>query len=82
MTDNKLSILKQIREVEKSIRDAVRSKKTLMGQLKDNLSDKLDKIKENVSDLKDEKKINAATEKKLKKILENIKSQLDVDLDD
>ena len=82
MPDNKLSVLKQIRGIEKSIRDAVKSKKILMGQLKDSLSDKINKINEKIDDLKDEEKIDAATNKELKEIIKGAKSQLDMDLDD
>lgn len=82
MADSRSSVLKQIRGMEKAVKDAVKSKKVLMGQLKDNLSDKLDKLNEKVDNLKDAKQIDSAINRELKDALKTVKSQLDVDLDD
>jgi len=53
MADSEKTILSQLRKIEKSISSAVKSKKILMGQLKDNLSDKLDGVGDKIDDLND-----------------------------
>lgn len=82
MTEGKLRILKQIEGIEKAVKEAVKSKRILIGNVKDNLSDKLDKVSDQIDNLKDDEKINAAEEKELKRAVRGVKSQLDVDLND
>lgn len=82
MTEGKLRILKQIEGIEKAVKEAVKSKRILIGNVKDDLSDKLDKVSDQIDNLKDDEKINAAEEKELKRAVRGVKSQLDVDLND
>ena len=79
---NEKTITKQLKKVEKATAEAIKSKKILVGQLKDNLSDKLDAISDQVDDLKDNEEINARQVNEYKREVKRIKSQLDVDLDD
>ena len=76
------TIERRLKKVERATEAAIKSKKILMGQLKDNLSDKLDAISDQVDDLKDEKEINAQQANDYKREVKRIKSQLDVDLND
>jgi len=76
------TITRRLKKIERATEAAIKSKKILMGQLKDNLSDKLDAISDQVDDLKDEKEINAQQANDYKRKVKRIKSQLDVDLDD
>lgn len=79
---NEKIITARLKKVEKAATAAIKSKKILIGQLKDNLSDKLDDISDQIDNLKDEKEIDARQVNDYKREVKRIKSQLDVDLDD
>ena len=76
------TIARRLKKVEKATVAAIKSKKILFGQLKDNLSDKLDAIGDQIDNLKDEKEIDARQASDYKREVKKIKSQLDVDFND
>lgn len=76
------TMTRRLKRVEKATTAAIKSKSILVGQVKDNLSDKLDAISDQIDNLKDEKEIDARQADSYKREVKRIKSQLDVDSDD
>ena len=81
MAENKTTISKAIKDVEKDIIKAIGDGKISNGNVKDNFSDKLDAVSDKIDELNDKKEITAHETEVLKNAIDKSKSRLDVDSD-